>query len=147
MRTGRSKSPRRLRSNLIRLPSVPGQLADSIARKAGRLIEVPQSMFDVFALALPAGLSFGDKPPVGAWRSDGEFSSACAVYPERPLVCAIFGAAGSRFRGANSMAPVSHRLLDAVRAHGGRVAFSLASEDLVLHARILRGPLRRALHP
>lgn len=27
-------------------------------------------MFDVFALALPAGLAFGDSPPVGAWRSD-----------------------------------------------------------------------------
>lgn len=38
------------------------------------MIDVPQSMFDVFALALPAGLAFGDSPPVGAWQGDNGIS-------------------------------------------------------------------------
>ena len=28
---------------------------------------IPQAMFDIFALSLPRGLGFGDRPPVGAW--------------------------------------------------------------------------------
>lgn len=28
---------------------------------------IPQTMFDVFALALPRGHGFGDRPPIGAW--------------------------------------------------------------------------------
>ena len=28
---------------------------------------IPQTMFDVFALALPRGHGFGDRPPTGAW--------------------------------------------------------------------------------
>lgn len=32
--------------------------------------QLPYSLFDVFALSLPRGLSFGDNPPVSAWRSD-----------------------------------------------------------------------------
>lgn len=27
----------------------------------------PQAIFDIFALALPRGHGFGDRPPVGAW--------------------------------------------------------------------------------
>ena len=32
--------------------------------------ELAQWEFDIFALSLPRGLGFGDRPPVGAWRSD-----------------------------------------------------------------------------
>ena len=39
--------------------------------------EVPQSLFDVYALALPRGHDFGSRPPVGAWRSDDGL--ACGV--------------------------------------------------------------------
>ncbi|MBO9501646.1 hypothetical protein [Brevundimonas sp. A19_0] len=39
--------------------------------------ELPQSLFDVYALALPRGHGFGDRPPVGAWRdADG---TACGI--------------------------------------------------------------------
>ena len=39
--------------------------------------ELPQWLFDVYALALPRGHGFGDRPPVGAWQSaDGV---ACGV--------------------------------------------------------------------
>ncbi len=31
---------------------------------------IPQPVFDVFALALPRGHGFGDRPPVGAWGDD-----------------------------------------------------------------------------
>jgi hypothetical protein len=31
--------------------------------------ELPQWLFDVFALALPRGHGFGDRPPIGAWRT------------------------------------------------------------------------------
>jgi hypothetical protein len=34
------------------------------------MIEVPETMFDVFALALPAGLAFGRNPPKSAWQSE-----------------------------------------------------------------------------
>jgi hypothetical protein len=30
------------------------------------MIEIPQSLFDVYALTLPAGLVFGDDTPIGA---------------------------------------------------------------------------------
>lgn len=34
---------------------------------------IPQAMFDIFALALPRGLGFGDQPPIGAWGdADGQ---------------------------------------------------------------------------
>jgi hypothetical protein len=34
--------------------------------------ELPQSLFDVYALALPRGHGFGDRPPIAAWQtSDG----------------------------------------------------------------------------
>jgi len=29
--------------------------------------ELPQWLFDVYALALPRGHGFGDRPPTGAW--------------------------------------------------------------------------------
>lgn len=44
--------------------------------KSRKMIEVPQTMFDVFALALPAGLSFRNEPPIGAWRSENGLSCA-----------------------------------------------------------------------
>jgi len=31
--------------------------------------ELPQSLFDVYALALPRGHGFGDRPPIGAWET------------------------------------------------------------------------------
>lgn len=34
------------------------------------MIELPQSLFDVYALALPQGHSFGNAPPIGAWQSN-----------------------------------------------------------------------------
>lgn len=39
--------------------------------------KLPQSLFDVYALALPRGHGFGDRPPVGAWR-DAE-GMACGI--------------------------------------------------------------------
>ena len=39
--------------------------------------EVAQSLFDVYALALPRGHGFGRQPPIGAWQSDD--SLACGV--------------------------------------------------------------------
>lgn len=41
------------------------------------MIEIPQSLFDVYALALPSGLAFGDDTPIGAWVS--ESSETCAA--------------------------------------------------------------------
>lgn len=41
------------------------------------MIEIPYSLFDVYALALPAGLAFGDDIPAGAWVS--ESSETCAA--------------------------------------------------------------------
>lgn len=32
--------------------------------------ELPQSLFDVYALSLPRGHGFGDRPPVSAWETD-----------------------------------------------------------------------------
>lgn len=32
--------------------------------------ELPQTLFDVYALALPRGYGFGKRPPVSAWQSD-----------------------------------------------------------------------------
>jgi len=39
--------------------------------------ELPQTLFDVYALALPRGHGFGNRPPIGAWRSDDDL--ACGV--------------------------------------------------------------------
>jgi hypothetical protein len=39
--------------------------------------ELPQSLFDVYALALPRGHGFGKRPPIGAWRSGDDL--ACGV--------------------------------------------------------------------
>ena len=39
--------------------------------------EVAQSLFDVYALALPRGHGFGCAPPVGAWQSDD--GRSCSV--------------------------------------------------------------------
>lgn len=39
--------------------------------------EIPQSLFDVYALALPRGHGFGNKPPIGAWQS--EDGMACGI--------------------------------------------------------------------
>ncbi len=39
--------------------------------------ELPQWEFDIYALSLPRGHGFGDRPPVGAWRSDDGI--ACGV--------------------------------------------------------------------
>lgn len=38
--------------------------------------QLPQCLFDVFALALPRGLNFGENPPVRFWRSDDEITVA-----------------------------------------------------------------------
>lgn len=39
--------------------------------------ELPQSLFDIYALSLPRGHGFGHRPPVGAWRSDDD--RACGM--------------------------------------------------------------------
>src|SRR5271155_3623026 len=39
--------------------------------------ELPQTLFDVYALALPRGHGFGNRPPIGAWRSEDDL--ACGV--------------------------------------------------------------------
>jgi hypothetical protein len=41
------------------------------------MLPLPQSMFDVFALALPRGHGFGDRPPIEAYTSDDRLG--CAV--------------------------------------------------------------------
>ena len=38
--------------------------------------EVAQSLFDVYALALPAGLAFGNDMPCGAWISENNITLA-----------------------------------------------------------------------
>lgn len=50
--------------------------------------EIPQSLFDVFALALPRGHGFGEQPPVGAWQSDD--GRACGII-RRDVNNGIFG--------------------------------------------------------
>lgn len=40
--------------------------------------QLPFSMFDVFALALPRGLGFGENPPKSAWRSQ-DWVTVCAL--------------------------------------------------------------------
>jgi hypothetical protein len=32
--------------------------------------QLPQSLFDIYALALPRGHGFGNRPPVEAWESE-----------------------------------------------------------------------------
>jgi len=49
---------------------------------------LPQSLFDIYALALPRGHGFGEKPPVGAWESDDH--KACGVVT-RDVNEGIFG--------------------------------------------------------
>jgi hypothetical protein len=39
--------------------------------------ELPQTLFDLYALALPRGHGFGDRPPVGAWQTDDGL--ACGI--------------------------------------------------------------------
>jgi len=39
--------------------------------------ELPQSLFDIYALALPRGLGFGDSPPIGGWQSNDKLT--CGV--------------------------------------------------------------------
>ncbi len=51
--------------------------------------EVPRSLFDIYALALPRGHGFGCRTPVGAWRSDDGL--ACGVVT-RDADSAEFGA-------------------------------------------------------
>src|SRR5271155_3691794 len=36
--------------------------------------ELPQTLFDVYALALPRGHGFGNRPPLGAWRSKDDLA-------------------------------------------------------------------------
>ncbi|EKT4070742.1 hypothetical protein QEG16_000759 [Stenotrophomonas maltophilia] len=43
---------------------------------------LPLPLFDVFALALPRGLGFGENPPKGAWRSAG-WITVCALTTNR----------------------------------------------------------------
>lgn len=52
------------------------------------MTEVPETMFDVFALALPSGLAFGEDLPVGAWASDD--GSTCAALT-RSTTTGIYG--------------------------------------------------------
>ena len=42
--------------------------------------ELPGSLFDIYALSLPRGHGFGNRPPIGAWRSDDD--SAFGVVTE-----------------------------------------------------------------
>jgi hypothetical protein len=50
------------------------------------MIDVPQSLFDVFALSLPRGLAFAKDIPVGAWSSDdGVACGALTVNDENQL--------------------------------------------------------------
>jgi hypothetical protein len=39
--------------------------------------ELPRTLFDVYALALPRGHGFGNRPPIEAWRSEDDL--ACGV--------------------------------------------------------------------
>jgi hypothetical protein len=50
--------------------------------------EIPQSLFDVFALTLPRGHGFGDRPPVGAWQSND--GNTCGIIT-RDVNTGIFG--------------------------------------------------------
>lgn len=50
--------------------------------------EIPQSLFDVYALALPHGHGFGARPPVSAWQSAD--SNACGIVT-RDVNTGIFG--------------------------------------------------------
>ena len=44
---------------------------------------MPQSLFDVFALALPRGHGFGDCPPIEAWIGDDELGCAVIMRDDR----------------------------------------------------------------
>jgi hypothetical protein len=50
--------------------------------------EIHQSLFDIYALALPRGHGFGDRPPIGAWQSDDH--KACGIIT-RDVSEGIFG--------------------------------------------------------
>ena len=41
---------------------------------------MPQSLFDVYALALPRGHGFGNQPPVGAWQSEDELTCGIVTH-------------------------------------------------------------------
>ncbi len=72
------------------------------------MLELPQSLFDVYALALPRGLAFGDRPPIGAWRSRDDISCGAVT---RDVDDGRFGILGMRRR-------IDHIWTVAAQEHG-----------------------------
>ncbi len=56
---------------LVRRPSFDVTMRGCAARESS-MLELPQSLFDIYALALPRGHGFGHRPPVEAWRSEDD---------------------------------------------------------------------------
>ena len=70
----RPVSPGRLRVRRAALPEPCGSAPSMETRQSWNngMQELPQWIFDVYALALPRGHGFGDRPPTGAWgTADG----------------------------------------------------------------------------
>jgi len=54
--------------------------------------ELPQSLFDVYALALPRGHGFGSAPPIGAWQSDDGLAYAVITHDDSRGVLGLLAA-------------------------------------------------------
>lgn len=83
---------------------------------------IPQAMFDIFALALPRGHGFGDRPPIGAW-GDAE-GKTCGVVTQHAQDGSL-GVLAMRRRVDNVWAVVAEELgfasLDMAKARLGTV--------------------------
>ncbi|BCD97710.1 hypothetical protein [Marinagarivorans cellulosilyticus] len=66
--------------------------------------ELPQSLFDVYALALPRGHGFGSAPPIRAWQSDDGLAYAVITHDDSRV---IFGLLAARRRIDQTWAIVS----------------------------------------
>lgn len=66
--------------------------------------ELPQSLFDIYALALPRGHGFGSAPPIGAWQSDDGLAYAVITHDDSRV---IFGLLAARRRIDQTWAIVS----------------------------------------
>ena len=66
--------------------------------------ELPQTLFEVYALALPRGHGFGSTPPIGAWQSDDGLAYAVITHDDSSVT---FGLLAARRRTDQTWAMVS----------------------------------------
>ncbi|MEW8049690.1 MAG: hypothetical protein AB2801_09700 [Candidatus Thiodiazotropha endolucinida] len=54
--------------------------------------ELPQSLFDVYALALPRGHGFGSASPIGVWQSDDGLAYAAITHDDSSVTFGLLAA-------------------------------------------------------